>query len=395
MKHGVLGTLLYAIFFGVGFAGVADAKTPLTSLAGDYACGFDSSSDYQAPGTTSSVNVGGIFKITIGKDGMVTGGDSANTAATFSIDDGGAGPAVCTYSSVSGAINAPPFLGVLGDASLNFQPANGNSPLCPPGDGTIAFGPTTDGLKFSYTNTSGFVGQGSCQIAAAPSAQSFQCTYTAKQKGLADGAGLGWVAFFPKLNEPIFPLPHLTLINGREDFASQKCPFVASGGTILIANTGTWQMTPPVDAVPPCPATLFQNVRFTTGPKRIFITAPGISHAQCDPSDTFTNNAAKLEAMPSPLDFGARTIGAESILPLTLKNTGTEVVNLAGSFGAADPFDLPQDLLDCPPIPAGGTCTVHVPFKPTKAGRFTASLTVLSDAGSGKLKIPLKGSGTR
>src|SRR5258708_13081387 len=65
-----------------------------SAVAGNYSCGFDSFAAYQAPGTNTNVNVGGVFTLTIDNLGMITKSD-----ATLSVDDGGAGPAVSQYAS--------------------------------------------------------------------------------------------------------------------------------------------------------------------------------------------------------------------------------------------------------------------------------------------------------
>ena len=75
----------------------------LRAVAGTYSCGFDSLSGYVAPGTNKSVNVGGVFTLTIDNHGAITQGD-----ATLSVDDGGLGSAVCSYASGAGSVGTAP-----------------------------------------------------------------------------------------------------------------------------------------------------------------------------------------------------------------------------------------------------------------------------------------------
>jgi hypothetical protein len=42
------------------------------AVGGTYSCGFDSASGYQAPGTNTSVEVGGVFTIAVDKTGAIT-----------------------------------------------------------------------------------------------------------------------------------------------------------------------------------------------------------------------------------------------------------------------------------------------------------------------------------
>jgi hypothetical protein len=163
-------------------------------LVGTYSSGFDATG-YQAPGTNTDVDVGGVFTLTI--DGK---GNIAQSNATLSVDDGGQGPAVCNYASGAGQVTTLPYTGTLGSASFNYQADQGNSSLCPPSDASLTFGYGPNGLACTYTSSSGFIGHGICELAATPSAGSFDCSYTAKgDKGT--GSGLGSVVFSPHLNQ--------------------------------------------------------------------------------------------------------------------------------------------------------------------------------------------------
>jgi hypothetical protein len=82
----------------------------VAASAGSYSCGFDSTG-YEAPGTDTDVAVGGVFTLTIGRSGTISQGDF-----TMSVDDGGAGPAICKYQSGAGQITTVPYIGDLGVA---------------------------------------------------------------------------------------------------------------------------------------------------------------------------------------------------------------------------------------------------------------------------------------
>src|SRR5580704_4141476 len=101
------------VFVTAAHAGSASSGAAKPAVAGTYSCGFDSASGYQAPGTNASVEVGGVFTIAVDKAGAITQG-----SADFAVDDGGAGPAVCSYPSGNGSISLEPLLGSLGSATL-------------------------------------------------------------------------------------------------------------------------------------------------------------------------------------------------------------------------------------------------------------------------------------
>jgi hypothetical protein len=362
----------------------AAKATALTAVAGTFSCGFDAASGYQAPGTNASVDVGGIFSITIGKDGSVS-----DSTATLSVDDGGAGPAVCTYASGTGLVSTPPFVGSLGSSTLNLQADSANSPLCPPGDGSLSFSSTTDGLQFIYTNAAGFVGHGSCGLAAVPKAASFQCTYSAKNATLGNGSGSGTVFFAPKLTEP--SLARFAAIAGKDVYPSLSCPYVGPVGVVLfVVSAGGWNS--PTTAPQGCPATPFENVSFRTTAKTIIVTAPGLANVSCEPSTSPGNAEAKIEVSPTLVNFGTLPIGVLSNpQTVTVKNVGTDTLNLLG-FANAPPFGADPSACDSPLAP-GASCPVVVNFVSSRKGKVTGSLSILSD-GAGKTITNVKLIGT-
>lgn len=98
---------------------------------------------------------------------------------------------------------------------------------------------------------------------------------------------------------------------------------------------------------PGCPATPFAQVSFTTSSTTIFITAPGISSASCEPQASSSDNAAKLDVSPNSLNFGDQAVKSTSSPQMvTIKNVGTDDVNVIayavfGDF--AEDNDCPRD----------------------------------------------------
>lgn len=228
-------SIIFVAATGVKAAGDSESnKAPVKSaVAGTYSCGFDAPSGYQAPGTNANVNVGGVFTLTIDSQGTITQGSE-----TLSVDDGGLGPAVCNYGSGGGAISTAFFTGSLGRASLTYQSDNGNSNLCPSGDASIKFAPVSDGLKFIYTNSSGFTGQGTCGVAGPPPSPGFICNYAVKtDKGT--GTGMGGVVFSPALNKkPSVLNMRLTAIFGLDTYPNGLCAIYGPVGFSLYPTGG-------------------------------------------------------------------------------------------------------------------------------------------------------------
>ena len=375
---------------GASAAGKSEANVAaLRAVAGSYSCGFDSLSGYVAPGTGESVHVGGVFTLTIDVHGAITKSD-----ATLSVDDGGDGPAVCGYASGAGNVGTAPFTGEFGAATLTYQAANANSSLCPSGNASMTFGPVNDGLKFIYTNSSGFTGQGSCGVAAVPPSPSFTCNYNVI--GEAGGTGLASVFFSPRLNQKATVLNlRSTFVGGTESYPAQICPFFGLFGTSLYptgggANKGQWAVLTLEPQA--CPVTPFRQVNFATTATTILITAPGISSATCQPAPLLTNEAGKIEAMPTALKFGGQTVKTKSpAQPVTVTNTGTQTVNLVGFAVIGIDFDQSNDCEET--LDSGAHCTVQVTFTPKAKGNRNGTLQIISDGVSPKVAVKLSGLG--
>jgi hypothetical protein len=385
-------SILFVAVAGVSAApGVSKGKVgALRAVAGSYSCGFDSPTGYVAPGTSESVHVGGVFTLTIDNHGAITQSD-----ATLSVDDGGAGPAVCSYASGAGSVGTAPFTGNFGDATLTYQADNANSSLCPSGNASMTFGPVDNGLKFIYSNTSGFTGQGTCGVSAAPPGPMFTCSYNVS--GEAGGTGLAFVNFSPRLNQKPNPFPpntRWTFIGGIEVYPTQICPFFGFLGVSIYpsggANKGKWGAVAaePLD----CPTTPFGQVNFATTDTTILITAPGISSAVCESTKTVGNDAAKIDATPNLLKFGGQTGKTTSpAQPVTVTNTGTQTVNLIGFAVIGNDFDQSNDCEDT--LDSGAHCTVNVTFTPKAKGTRNGTLEILSDAIVPKVNVKLSGLG--
>jgi len=300
---------------------------------------------------------------------------------------------VCNYGSGAGNVGGNNALnGNFDDATLTYAADNANSSLCPSGNASLTLDPVDNGLKFIYSNSSEFTGQGTCGLSAVPTASAFTCSYNINR----GGAGMGLVGFFPRLNQkpnPIPPNSRATYIGGLDSYPTQICPFFGILGFSLFpvggANKGQWTVAAP--PFPNCPLTPFGEVKFTTTATTIFITAPGISSADCAPQKGAANGGGKLDATPNLLKFGGQTVKTKSpAQPLTVTNTGTPSVNLLG-FAVVGDFDQSNDCGDS--LDSGAHCTVTVTFTPTAKGVRAGTLNILSDAVVPKLQVKLSGLG--
>ena len=361
-----------ALVVSTAIAHAASSSNPLKAIAGEYACEFNSDSGYTAPGTNSSVPLSGVFVLGIDDSGALT---PHSTTMSFGNDTDGT---VCTYGSGTGSIQNPPLQGSLGDASLSFTPDNGNSPSCPSGDGTMSFGAANDALQLTYTNASGFVAHGDCEMAGAPNADAFECSYTVNGGSLGNGSGTGRVSFSSKLSQAKGKLLGVS-VNATEVYENPKtlCSYfglLGPGG--FDGFKGTWSV--PAAALPSCPegrtpfATL---VGFTAGPKTIKITQARISNASCSPVTTaLVNTNAGIEVSPSPLKFGS-----SSSQNLTIKSTGKDPLNLS-LLVLKGPFDFDEDHSTCSvtdPVAPGTSCVVVLT---TKANKGQGQLKIGNDA---------------
>ncbi|WP_107059304.1 choice-of-anchor D domain-containing protein [Streptomyces sp. NRRL F-5126] len=97
-----------------------------------------------------------------------------------------------------------------------------------------------------------------------------------------------------------------------------------------------------------------------------------------------------LAAAPGGLSFASTVVG-QSAAAQTVKvsNTGTSAATVSGVTATGDY----SQTSNCSSVPAGGSCTVHVTFKPTAAGSRKGTLTIDSDANNGPVTVALSGSG--
>ncbi|MFD9130189.1 choice-of-anchor D domain-containing protein [Kitasatospora sp. NPDC059571] len=97
-----------------------------------------------------------------------------------------------------------------------------------------------------------------------------------------------------------------------------------------------------------------------------------------------------LGAAPAALSFASTVTGsATAAQTVTLTNTGTAAATVSGVAVSGD-FGQTNT---CSSVPAGGSCTVAVTFRPTAGGARTGTLTVTSTANNSPTAVGLSGTG--
>jgi Putative Ig domain len=108
--------------------------------------------------------------------------------------------------------------------------------------------------------------------------------------------------------------------------------------------------------------------------------------------------AAAVTFAPTSLTFGAQDVGTTSgsqSISITNTGSGSLFVNSAATRGA-DPLDFTQVDDGCSglTLPAGGSCSVAIVFKPTATGTRSATFILTDNAPNSPQTVPITGTGT-
>jgi sugar lactone lactonase YvrE len=105
---------------------------------------------------------------------------------------------------------------------------------------------------------------------------------------------------------------------------------------------------------------------------------------------------ASVSVSPSSLAFPATTVGATSVLDLTISNSGTKTLTVTAAIsgaGAADFTVLTTTANTCQSgVAAGKTCTLPMQFAPKAVASYAATLTLTTNGGANPV-IALTGTG--
>ena len=109
-----------------------------------------------------------------------------------------------------------------------------------------------------------------------------------------------------------------------------------------------------------------------------------------------TGTGTVITFSPIGVNFGNQKVGTTSAAaPITLSNVGASAVSITQvAIAGANPGDFTQTN-DCGnSVPAHGSCTISVKFKPTAPGARSAAVSVTDNGGGSPQSVPLAGTGT-
>jgi hypothetical protein len=103
-----------------------------------------------------------------------------------------------------------------------------------------------------------------------------------------------------------------------------------------------------------------------------------------------------VELLPIGVTFGDQKVGTKSApVPVKLTNDGKTSLSVSQvRISGADEEDFSQTNNCGSSVPAGGSCTIKVVFKPTVTGQRSAKLTISDDGGGSPQAVTLSGTGT-
>lgn len=105
-------------------------------------------------------------------------------------------------------------------------------------------------------------------------------------------------------------------------------------------------------------------------------------------------SSPSITLAPNGLYFQAQSLGSTSAAQnVTLTNMQSVALNIA-SVVASGSYMESDNCVSSSPIPAGGTCTISITFKPTVSGTLTGQVTVEDDAPNSSQIVNMTGTGS-
>jgi hypothetical protein len=103
-----------------------------------------------------------------------------------------------------------------------------------------------------------------------------------------------------------------------------------------------------------------------------------------------------VELSASSINFGDQKVGTKSAaVPVQLTNVGTTTLSITQiAITGADAGDFAETNNCGTSVPAGGSCTIKITFKPTAKGQRSANLSISDDGGGSPQMVALTGTGT-
>lgn len=98
---------------------------------------------------------------------------------------------------------------------------------------------------------------------------------------------------------------------------------------------------------------------------------------------------AVATAQPSTVDFGAVPVGTRNNEPVTVRNDGNAPL-LISHLAVPLPFAVAEHTCQAA-VPAGGSCTVILAFRPTRPGTVAETLTITHDTATARITLTGRG----
>jgi hypothetical protein len=274
-------------------------------------------------------------------------------------------------------------------AGTGFSFAGPNLPITVASQQTvtlsIAFAPLTQGTFSGTLNVSGSASWGghnmshSNSVAVALSGGGLAGGYLAAPSSI----NLGTVALGASQTQP------LTISN------SGGSSLTISGATLNGSGFSVSGLMFPYALPAGASATLSVTfVPLTTGTQKATLSlASNASDPDVAVSLSGTTPTSAYLSAPANVDLGSVTVGSSQSQALTISNSGGSSLTISGATVSGNGFTV-TGLTFPYPLPAGGSASLLVTFKPTTTGTDNATLSLVSDASDPSVNVALSGNGT-
>ena len=205
--------------------------------------------------------------------------------------------------------------------------------------------------------------------------------------------------------------PTVSLLPSTLTFATQLVGTSSSSQIAKLTNTGDQNLTissisvtdafsQTNDCGPTLPSGYLCQIEIVFTP-----TTAGAASGMLSVTDNASNSPQQVKLSgigtvitftPTAVNFGDQNVGTTSLVaPITVANVGSVAVAINSiSITGADPGDFSETSNCGSRLPANGSCTINVRFKPTATGARSATVSVADTGGGSPQTVALSGTGT-
>ena len=276
---------------------------------------------------------------------------------------------------------------------------------------------TLQGISFAGTGASSFLQTNNCGTSLAAGAS---CAISAVFKPLAAGpvAPALKVSYLGTASPQAVAVsgvgltsPTVSLLPATLAFGAQLVGTTSTAQTATLSNTNSQDVTitktvasGAFSQTNNCPATLPSGagcqIQVVFSPKLGGAVTGSIAvtdNAKGSPQHVrLAGTGTVVSFSPVSVNFGNQKVGTQSgIAAITLSNVGATALTISKiALVGANPGDFSQTNNCGTGVPAKGSCTINVRFKPTVQGTRSASVGVTDNGGASPQSVPLTGTGT-